>query len=117
MIAFTVCSNNFLAQAKTMLDSLLIHHPGITSLIFVVDEKDEAINYDSYEPSELIFVNESVVPAFTTMVSRYTVMELNTAVRPFLFQYIGNRFNKPSRVYYLDPDLYIYEKMDVADKL
>ncbi len=116
-IAFTVCSNNFLAQAKAMLDSLHVHHPDVTSLLFLVDEKEGSIDYQSYEPSELIFVNESVVPGFTSMLDRYTVIELNTAVRPFLFQYITDRFNSPSRVYYLDPDMYIYNKMEATDKL
>jgi hypothetical protein len=116
-IAFSICSNNYLAQAKTLLGSLEIHHPEIKTFIFLVDELHESIDYSFFNPAEVIVVNDKIIPAFKKLVHRYNVLELNAAVRPFIFQYLATRYPQANRLYYLDPDIYLFERLDYLDKL
>lgn len=116
-ISFTICSNNFLAQAKTVLQSVLRHHPDMKTFIFLVDEKDPAIEYDFFLPAELVLVDEKIVPGFMELVQQYTVMELNSAVRPFIIGYLNGLYPACDKLYYLDPDMYVYDRLDRLDQL
>src|SRR5688572_17836365 len=87
-IAFTVCSNNFLAQAKTLSDSLLHHNPGIKLFIFLADELHASVDYGFFTPAEIIVVNEKIVPEFKELVEKYSIIELNSDLKPFLFEYL-----------------------------
>jgi hypothetical protein len=116
-LCFSICSNNFLPAAKTMIDSIRVQQPGIKAMIFLVDRIDPTIDYSFISPSELIVVDGDIVPGFEEMMSRFTVIELNTAIRPFLYKYILSRFRDLSRVYYLDPDIYVYDNFDLLDRL
>jgi hypothetical protein len=116
-IAVTICSNNFLAQAKTMLDSLGQYHPEIKSLLFIVDHPAPGIDYTFFKPSEVRFIDEKVVEGFDQLLARYNIIELNTAVRPQVFQYVRENY-QPDTILYLDPDIRLYSRMDEAlDKL
>ncbi len=117
IIAFSICSNNYLAQAKTLLDSLVIHHPEIKTVIFLVDELQENIDYNFFNPAKVIVVDEKIVTAYKKLVQRYSILELNSAVRPFLFQYLAMQYPLANRLYYLDPDIYVYDRLDYLDKL
>ena len=116
-IAFTICSNNFLAQAKTMYQSLEKHHPEIKTFIFLADSPDDRIDYTFFAPAETIVVDEKIVEGFTELVSRYTVIELNTAIRPFIIQYLHQEYPDAGKIYYLDPDLFMYDRLDVTDAI
>ncbi|MBS1573204.1 MAG: hypothetical protein JST62_12480 [Bacteroidetes bacterium] len=117
IIALTICSNNFLAQAKTMLDSLEVQHPEIKKYIFLVDIKDATIDYSFLHPAELVVVNEEIVHDFNSLVKQLSVIELNSAIRPFVFQYLIDKNIDAQRFYYIDPDVYIYSRLDLLDKL
>src|SRR5690349_5946094 len=116
-ISFTICSNNFLAQAKTMVDSLLYHHPEMKAIIFLVDEKDEQVDYTVFNPAEVIVVNEHIVPGYMEMVDRYTILELSTAIRPFLIRYLDKENKTLDRIYYIDPDMMVYDRLDLLDEI
>ena len=46
MIIFTLCSNNYLANAKTLGDSILNHRPNTMFVIGLVDERNCEIDYN-----------------------------------------------------------------------
>jgi len=85
--------------------------------IMLADERDAGVDYSLFEPAEIIVVDEKLVPGFNEMVRRYTVMELNTAVRPFLFKWLANQFPGLSKVLYLDPDMFVYDNLQLLEKL
>jgi hypothetical protein len=116
-IAFTICCNNFLAQAKTILQSLEKQYPGIQTIIFLVDKQDGRIDYHFFSPAELVVVDETIVEGFGELVQRYSVIELTTSLRPFLIRYIQERFPAVDRLYYIDPDMYVYDRFDMLDKI
>ncbi len=114
IIAFATCSNNFLAQAKTTFQSLAVHHPEIRNFLFIVDNPDDSIDYSFLEPSQVIFLNNTIAKGFGEMLARYDILELNTAVRPYIFHYLHEKHPEAQKILYLDPDVVVYGKLDEA---
>jgi hypothetical protein len=114
--AFTICSNNFLGQAKTMFDSLRKFHPEIQTFLFIVDEPAEGIDYSFFLPAEVIFVNGAIAEGFNDMLARYNIIELNTAVRPHIIQYMAKQYPQVEKLLYVDPDIFIYGSLEDALK-
>ena len=100
-----------------MLQSLERHHPEIKTFVFLVDVLNETIDYDFLAPAEVVVIDEHIVPDFMELVHRYNVVELNTAVRPFIVQYLNNLHPDANKLYYIDPDMYVYNRLDVLDEL
>src|ERR1700761_4920483 len=105
---FTVCSNNYLAKAHVLGISVRKHEPDSCFFIFLCDEKDERIDYPSLA-DEVITIS-SIEPEFLQLVLKYNIVELNTSVKPRVFEYLihGRGFDK---VIYLDPDIKLYNSL------
>lgn len=108
---FTLCSNNYLAQAKVLADSVRQFQPGWTFLLGLVDKKDPSIDYPGlgFEVLELA----AIEPKMTALAQKYSIIELNTCVKPTFFQYLFER-RKAAQVIYLDPDTCLYGPMDAV---
>jgi lipopolysaccharide biosynthesis glycosyltransferase len=107
-LVFTLCSNNYLAQAITLGNSLLKHNPSYLFKIGLVDKKNTSIDYAKIS-FEIIEVERIGINAFNDMVKRYSITELNTAVKPAYFQYFFTSELNYSNIIYLDPDILVYE--------
>jgi hypothetical protein len=106
-LVFTICSNNYLAQAITLGYSLLKHNPDYKFLIGLVDSKNSYIDYTTI-PFEILEVDKIDISGFDELYKKYNITELNTAIKPFYFQYLfANRINLTS-IIYLDPDILVY---------
>jgi len=117
MIAFTICSNNYLAQAKTLGDSFVLHNPGVTFVIGLVDRMSPEIDYASLGPFEIIPVEELRIPEFETFWQRYNIMELNTATKPFYFKHLFEQCGADV-VMYFDPDIQLLASAElILDEL
>ena len=82
--AFTICSNNYLAYAVTLLKSVKKFHPDLDCFLCLVDEK---LTYPSlYEHDfDVVLARELEIPDFYCFSFQYDVLELNTAVKPYMF--------------------------------
>jgi hypothetical protein len=105
-IAFTICSNNYLAQAKTLGDSFLEHHPEWKFIIGLCDEFDLSFDYSVFNKFEIIKVQDISVPEFESIVKKYNIIELNTAVKPTFIKYIFTTYNA-NKLIYIDPDILV----------
>jgi hypothetical protein len=114
-IAFTICSNNYLAQAKTLGDSINKYNPEYKFVIALVDRFSDKIDYDFFLPNEVVKIEDVGVGDFETMVHRYTIIELNTAVKPSVFKYLFNKYPSAENVIYFDPDIMLYDKLTVLE--
>ncbi len=113
-IVFTLCSNNYLAQARVLYESLLRFNPDFEFVIGLVDKKSKEVDYSAFVPQNVIEV-ESVFKeqsTFTDMYSRYDITELNTAVKPFVFQYLLDSCQEEDQIYYFDPDIEIFDSFE-----
>lgn len=109
-VACTVASNNYLAFARVFTRSFLTHNPGGTVFVLVTDRRDPSIDYAA-EPFEALFVEDLEIPAFEHFAFRYSLLELNTAVKPFFLQSLDERFGLPS-VCYFDPDIQVFTDLE-----
>lgn len=106
-LVFTLCSNNYLAQAITLGNSFLKYNPDYKFIIGLVDRINSDIDY-SIIPHEILEVEKIGISDFGELYKKYNIIELNTAVKPYYFQYFfSNRINLKS-VVYLDPDILVY---------
>lgn len=104
---FTIASKNYFAYVKTLMKSLETSNPELERYVVVVDDIDE--EFANLERNfELINLDELNLPEENLMKFRYTIMEFNTAVKPFVFTRL---FRDYERVVYLDPDIYVFNKL------
>jgi hypothetical protein len=106
-IVFTICSNNYLAQAISLGQSLILHNPEYKFVIGLVDRKISEIDYSTI-PFDILTVESIGIDDFGGMIKRYDITELNTAVKPFYFRYFFENTHKSEAVIYLDPDIFVY---------
>jgi hypothetical protein len=117
-IAFTLCSNNYLAQARTLGDSLVKHNSDYHFVIGLVDKFNPEIDYSFFTPYELVEIENIGILDFQSLVEKYNIVELNTAVKPFLFDYLLTKYRDCNRIMYFDPDILVLHDFGyLEDKL
>lgn len=111
MIAFTICSNNYLAQAITLAESLKKYEPNIIFKIGLVD----ILNYDTEINYDVIEIDKIGIPAdiFKNLCDKYNIVELSTSVKPFYFEYLFHKFPEINQILYLDPDLFFFNNLNL----
>lgn len=111
-LAFTICSINYLAQARTLGDSLRLTNPGYRYVIGLVDKVSEASLPPELLPNyALVEVDTIGIPDFSAMCDRYDITELNTAVKPFFIDYFYKAYPATTEVIYFDPDIIVFQPL------
>ncbi|TDB64488.1 glycosyltransferase family protein [Arundinibacter roseus] len=111
-IAFTICSINYLAQARTLGTSLKKTNPDVRYFVGLVDRLDDVQFEPGFLPDfSLIEVHTIGIGRFEEMCDRYNITELNTAVKPFYFTYFFSQFPEAQQVIYFDPDIIVYQPL------
>jgi len=108
-VAFTICSINYLSQAITLGNSLKIADPSVEFRIYLIDRFEGREQIKDYIPFSVIEIEHVPVIDFRGMCSRYNLIELNTAVKPFIFDFILKCENQIDNVIYFDPDIKVYD--------
>ena len=111
-IVFTLCSNNYLAHAKTLGNSVLKLTPDCHFVIGLVDNLDPNIDYTSFSAFEIIPFDKIGFLFFKDMLAAYNVIEFNTSVKPFYFDYLFRTHGDEARILYIDPDIEAYQSLD-----
>ncbi len=114
-LIFTICSNNYFAQAIVLEQSLRKSNPECEFYACIVDKKNEKINYSAV--ANVVFVEDLRIPFFEQMVNRYSVVELNTAIKPYMFSNLFQKEYDCDMVTYLDPDIYVYQSLELIESL
>ncbi|MGV3602051.1 MAG: glycosyl transferase [Dyadobacter fermentans] len=116
-IAFTICSINYLAQARTLGDSLKATNPDVRFFIGLVDTLQGVAFEDSYAPAyPMIEIDKIEIRDFQEMCARYNITELNTAVKPFYFTYFFKHYPEAENVIYFDPDIIVFQPLTELKK-
>lgn len=117
-IIFTICSNNYLGQAKALGDSLLKTNPDYKFFIGLVDTLSPDINYESEIGHLIIPAKDIGIASFDDLWKRYNIIELNTCVKPFYLEYFTDQNPDLTHLMYFDPDTFIYGNLcDIEDEL
>lgn len=114
LAACTIVSRNYLRFARTVCKSFLAVHPGAAFYVLLVDRP--AGNDDLRdEPFTPVWVEELGIPDFLSVAFKYNILELSTSVKPSFLKWIQDRHGA-ERVVYLDPDIFVYSRLDEIDE-
>ena len=111
-VVFTIASNNYLGFASVLASSVREHHPNARVLCCIVDRPSSKLAYDDF-PFESLFVEDLEIPGFDSMAMRYDQLELNTAVKPFVFRHLRDA-QGVDRALYFDPDIWVHSPLQEA---
>jgi hypothetical protein len=110
---FTIASKNYLPYARVLFQSVERIHPEYRRILCLVDEVDGYFDPKN-ERFEVVLASQLGIDAFPDMKIRYDIMELNTAVKPFMIEWLFNQSDLDA-VIYLDPDIRVYERFDYLE--
>lgn len=101
----TIVSGNYLSLARTCCRTFLEQHPGARAFVLLVDRLE---GFDaSAEPFEVLSADQLGIPRFEEFAFKYSVVELNTAVKPWVLEKLLHRPEVRTLVY-LDPDIQVF---------
>jgi hypothetical protein len=109
-IAFTLCSINYLAQAKTLYESIKKTNPAWKFIIGLVDKNDKNVDL-SFLECEIVEVDKLNIAGFDAMIKKYSIIELLTSVKPFYIEWLFNNHTDAENIIYFDPDIMIFQPL------
>lgn len=102
----TIIAKNYLAHARVLARSFAEHHPEVTFHVLIIDDIDGYVDPAS-EPFEVVTPDMLDIEGFARMAAIYNVLELSTAVKPWLLRWMLASDPEGGAVY-LDPDMRLY---------
>ena len=106
---FTICASNYLAHACVLGASVREHHPGLSLVVFLLDEP----------PAHVVLPEWLTAVAAEAAFERrewnhrrchYSILEFATCVKPACFRYLFDQGAR--RAIYIDPDIRIFQRVD-----
>ncbi|HVX04492.1 MAG TPA: glycosyltransferase family 4 protein [Rhodanobacteraceae bacterium] len=113
-VFFTIVSRNYLAYALTLMQSLAQPYPDAPRYLCLADSRsdDPALNTELFET---VTIDQLPLPHFNAFVFRYDIMELNTAVKPYMFAWLRER-HPGAGIVYLDPDILVLRRLEKIEQ-
>ncbi|MEX2110704.1 MAG: hypothetical protein WD802_08890 [Gemmatimonadaceae bacterium] len=108
---FTIAAKNYLAQARTLGDSIKRIHPALPFHVILLDEVEGALDL-AREPYPTIEATQLGITAHRDMAFKYDLVEFATAIKPFVFRYLFDRYDYEKLIYF-DPDIFVYSTLDL----
>jgi len=111
----TIIAKNYVPFARVLARSFRVHHPGGAFFTLVVDDFEGFIDPRA-EPFELITPDDLGIADFDRMAALYSVLELSTAVKPWLLEHLLHE-RGCENILYLDPDIQVFGSLQAIDDL
>jgi glycosyltransferase involved in cell wall biosynthesis len=111
----TIASKNYLAHVRTLAQSYRLFHPEGQIFVCLVDQIDGYFD-PATEPFTLIQADRLNIPRWEHFSFKYNILELNTAVKPFLLSYLFEQYGL-QKIAYFDPDIMLYQPLDRIESL
>jgi glycosyltransferase involved in cell wall biosynthesis len=105
----TIIAKNYVAQARILARTFNEVHPEGTCTVLVIDDPTGYID-PAKEQFELLTIDQIGLPDAKRMAAIYDVMELSTAVKPWLLRTLLDRPGVDS-ISYLDPDIQVFSSL------
>ena len=105
-VIFTIVSRNYAAQAATLMESLAQNEPKARRVVVATDGPIPHLE----RLADVIPAEAFDIP-YHAMSVYYDALELNTAVKPYVFQRFLNEAGVGSATY-LDPDIVVFNPLD-----
>lgn len=110
---FSICSLNFVRRAIVLLDSVAKTTPGIKTVLFIVDRADEETLKKLktvQQHHSIVFADKLNIINYSEMCFKYSIVEMNTAIKPNAFAYLFQ--NGSDKALYLDPDIFVLDNLN-----
>ncbi|MET1081390.1 MAG: glycosyltransferase family 4 protein [Pseudomonas sp.] len=104
---FTIVSNNYLHYANTLFDSIKEFCPQADLVLGLCDRRTPETVCPG---AEIVEISELDIPDLGTFIYQYSILELNTAIKPYVVELLMDRGYK--RVIYFDPDIRVASSLD-----
>jgi hypothetical protein len=109
---FTVCNIAYLPKALTLAESLFDSNDLILNIVIIDGIPAESIvaekNGATY--ANIFYIENFAIPKFAEMAFQYDIIELSTAVKPYLATHF---LGSSPAVIFLDPDTYVVGQISV----
>lgn len=105
---FTIVSKNYLHYAIVLMESLAAYLPEARLSVILCD-RSEGLDTSVF-PFEVIELESLAIPHLDRLLYHYTILELNTAIKPFVFSHLMER-GDATKIIYFDPDIKIYSDL------
>lgn len=115
-IAYTVCTANYLAYAKTLADSLIEHNPDYIFYIGLVDRVDGRFDVSFFAPHQLVEVENWNIPYFSEMSEKYSLFELSNAMKPYFADYLLQNVENIDILVYMDSDMLVFSGFSFVEE-
>jgi hypothetical protein len=109
-IAFTICSNNYLSLARALGRSLFQTGNDYHFIIGLVDKLNDGLK-EYYKDFEVLPCDQIGIHDLDEISLKYTISEFNTALKPFYYQYLFNKYPEAEIITFLDPDMLVYRQL------
>lgn len=114
-VIFTIVSCNYIGFAATLMQSVREHHPESDRYIILSDAMREFPDVDL--AANLVCCDDVNIGLIDNMKLWYTVIEFNTAVKPFAFTHFFEHKGYDEALY-IDPDILLFRPLsEVVDAL
>lgn len=111
----TIIARNYVAFARVLARSVAEWRPDARCFVLAIDEPAGYLDGEA-EPFELVTIPDLAIERFDRMAAMYDVLELSTAVKPWLLRHLIDE-RGCERLAYLDPDIRLYDPLDEIDEL
>ncbi|MES2902545.1 MAG: glycosyltransferase, partial [Pseudomonadota bacterium] len=98
----------YLHYARTLMESVARHHPEARRYCVIVD-RDMGPGLELAAEFDAIPMQALKLPFGDEFFFQYTILELNTAVKPWALDYLLDQGH--DQVLYIDPDIYLYQPL------
>jgi GT2 family glycosyltransferase len=108
---FTIAANNYLPKVRVLFESIRKIHPEWSINLVLADKKNNSISYDDLLVDKIWELTDLDIPNLTSWMFGHTIVELATAVKPFM---AGKLFALKGcqKVMYFDPDIVLFSRLD-----
>jgi len=123
-VGFTITGKNCTHYALTLRESFLKHNPDYEFIIVFMDwiyERDECKLFRALDAQGVEFMfwsevkNKVQIDLIEHMLFKYNIPGINTAIKPFVFQYLMKCGYE--KIIYLDSDIYLKSPLSKLTKL
>lgn len=105
----TIISKNYLPAARVLMQGIARHAPDADRVVLLVDRVDGCFE-PARESFRVLLSSELEIPDSRWFHFRYAILELNTAMKPFLIERLMREGYEA--VVYLDPDIMVHSPLD-----
>lgn len=109
--AFTSAGVNYLPKVRLLSKSLKEHHPEIVLHLALADKVPGWLDVQEEPFDNLIPLESLAIPNRTCWVFTHTIMELCTAIKPFVLRELLD-LKDCEQVFYFDPDVVLFSRID-----